>query len=74
MVWVSINQKLSEKFIEKFQNKLDWYWVSKYQKLSEKFLYKNLDKISIKELKENEHLNFSNEFYDSLESIKKLVE
>ena len=39
------NQKLSEEFIDKYKDKVDWFWVSKYQTLSEKFIEKHSDKI-----------------------------
>jgi hypothetical protein len=38
-------QKLSEEFIEKHCDKIDWFWVSKYQKLSESFIEKHYDKV-----------------------------
>ena len=30
-VSISINQKLSESFIEKYADKVDWEWINKYQ-------------------------------------------
>src|SRR3972149_3563536 len=41
---ISQNQKLSEQFIEKFQDKVKWYGISLYQKLSEQFIEKFQDK------------------------------
>ena len=38
--YISEYQKLSEEFIEKFQDKVDWYCISVYQKLSEEFITK----------------------------------
>ena len=35
---ISIEQKLSDDFIRKFQDYIDWYWVSIYQKLSEELI------------------------------------
>ena len=42
---ISINQKLSEEFIEKFQEKVYWDWISAYQKLSEEFIEKFQEKV-----------------------------
>ena len=38
--WVNISeyQKLSEKFIREFQDKVDWSYISEYQVLSENFI------------------------------------
>ena len=33
--YISIKQKLSEEFIEKFKDKVDWNWISLNQVLSE---------------------------------------
>ena len=38
-------QKLSEPFIEKFQDKVNWFYISRYQKLSEPFIEKFQEKI-----------------------------
>ena len=37
-VEISVYQKLSESFIEKYSDKVNWYCVSVYQKLSESFI------------------------------------
>lgn len=34
-------QYLSESFIKKYKDKLNWYLISKYQKLSEDFIERN---------------------------------
>ena len=44
--YISMYQKLSEKFIEKHSDKIDWNYISKYQKLSEKFIEKHGDKVN----------------------------
>jgi len=44
---ISMNQKLSEAFIEKFQHKVSWYLISKYQKLSKAFRKKYVNKLMI---------------------------
>ena len=41
---ISVNQKLSEKFIEKYIDKVDWYNISRHQTLSESFIEKYIDK------------------------------
>ena len=45
-VYISVYQKLSEEFIEKYIDKVDWYYISKYQKLSEEFIEKYIDKVN----------------------------
>jgi len=42
---ISIHQKLSEKFIRKFQDKVNWEWISQFQKLSENFIREFQDKV-----------------------------
>ena len=36
---------MSENFIDKYTDKIDWYLISKYQKLSEDFIDKHTDKV-----------------------------
>ena len=43
---LSRHYKLSEEFIETFQNKVNWIRISTNQKLSEKFIEKHVDKIN----------------------------
>ena len=43
--YISMYQKLSEKFIEKHGDKLDWGYISTYQKLPESFIEKYNDKV-----------------------------
>ena len=45
--WLNLctNQKLSEEFIEKHSDKLDWSWILIKQKLSEEFIEKHIDKV-----------------------------
>jgi hypothetical protein len=38
-------QKLSEAFIEKYKDRVDWDYISKHQKLSHDFIIKYKDKI-----------------------------
>jgi len=54
--YISINQQLSEEFIEKFSDKVAWDWISRYQKLSKEFIERFKDKLDlnvIRERKEN---------------------
>ena len=41
----SINQKLSESFIEKYKDKVYWSYISLYQTLSESFIEKHKNKL-----------------------------
>ena len=54
---ISKHKKLSEKFIEKFQNRVDWKYISKYQKLSEKFIAKFQDKVDWKYISKYQKLS-----------------
>ena len=53
-------QKLSENFIEKYQDEVNWGCVSKYQKLSENFIKKFLTRVNM--VKISEHQVLSEEF------------
>ena len=44
-LYISYKQTLSEEFIEKFQNRLDWVYLSLYQDLSEDFIIKFKHKV-----------------------------
>jgi len=54
---ISINQKLSEEFIEKYQDKLNWSSISLFQELSWNFIQKFNKKIILKNLSNNDCLN-----------------
>ena len=43
--YISLYQKLSEEFIEKYKDKVYWGCISEYQKLSEEFRQKHKNKI-----------------------------
>ena len=45
--WYAVSRKfkLSESFIEKYQDKVNWTYISAYQKLSEEFIEKFQDKV-----------------------------
>jgi len=40
-----MHQELSEEFIEKFKDKVNWSAISIYQKLSEEFIERHADKV-----------------------------
>lgn len=54
---ISINQKLSEEFIEKYQDKIIWESISLFQELSWDIIKKFSKKIILKNLSENDCLN-----------------
>ena len=54
--YISINQTLSENFIEKYQKELSWDLISKYQVLSENFIEKHKNKINFTKLLENKKI------------------
>ena len=44
--YISIHQKLSEEFIDKYKDKVKWHYISAYQTLSEEFIEKHYDKVN----------------------------
>jgi hypothetical protein len=44
--WISSRQIISQRFIEKYSDKIDWGWISERQNLSEEFMEKHQNKIS----------------------------
>jgi hypothetical protein len=54
---ISANQKLSEEFIEKYQDKINWESISLFQELSWTILQKFSKKIILKNLSNNDCLN-----------------
>jgi hypothetical protein len=54
---ISINQNLSEEFIEKYQDKINWASVSLFQDFSWEFLQKFSKKIILKNFSNNDCLN-----------------
>ena len=64
--YISYCQVLSEEFIEKHSDKLDWRDISWSQKLSEKFIEKHSNKIDWKEI--SEYQNLSEEFIKEMKS------
>ena len=61
--WYSDEYKtLSEKFIDRYVDKLDWMKISKYQNLSEQFIEKHADKLNWNLI--SEYQNLSEEFIE----------
>jgi hypothetical protein len=54
---ISMNQNLTEEFIEKYQDKLVWSSISLFQNLSWEFIKKFSNKIILKNLSNNDCLN-----------------
>jgi len=52
-------QKLSESFIKKYSDKVDWYTIIYFQKLSYKFIIKHIDKIKDIDIRIFERDNYS---------------
>jgi hypothetical protein len=42
---ISLNYDLTEKFIRKYQNEVNWFYITEYQKFSEEFIREFQDKI-----------------------------
>ena len=66
---ISINQKLSEKFMREFKYKIVWNCISKYQKLSEDFIREFKNKVSWGFISKHQKLseNFIREFKDKVD-------
>ena len=65
--WIHISrQKLSEEFIKKFQDKVNWQYISLKQNLSEEFIREFQDKVSWFEISIDQKLSeeFIREFQD----------
>lgn len=54
---ISIYQNLSEKFIEKYSDKLNWELISTHQKLSENFIDKYVNKLAWCEISKHQRLS-----------------
>lgn len=59
---ISINQTLSESFIDKYNDKVNWFYISSYQTLSESFIDRYSDKVSWTRLLNNTSINMSYAF------------
>jgi hypothetical protein len=63
---------LSENFMEKFKDSLNWMYLTQYQKMSLDFLIKHNDKIVVSWLEENKKINknIKNKFISYIKLIK----
>lgn len=70
LAWCAISQdcKLSERFIRKFQDKINWEIISTYQILSEDFIREFQDKVDWDAISSDQRLseNFIREFQDKV--------
>ena len=67
--YISGTQKISEKLIEKYKDKVHWGYISAYQTLSEDFIRKFADEVnwnSIFKFQKNLSPEFREEFKDRL--------
>ena len=51
------DNKLSEDFIRKFQDKVDWFWISVYQELSEDFILEFKNMLDLWEISKTQKLS-----------------
>jgi hypothetical protein len=67
--YISIFQKLSEKFIEKYSDKINWHHISEFQKLSEKFIEKHYNKVDWYNISKKQTLSesFIEKHYDKVD-------
>ena len=65
---ISECQKLSENFIRKFQDRVNWMYISTYQKLSEDFIREFQDNVHWLTISKNQKLSecFIREFQDKV--------
>ncbi len=56
-MFISADQKLSEAFIDKYADRVDWYAISVYQKLSEAFIEKHTDRVNWYQISEYQELS-----------------
>ena len=67
--WNEISREpLSESFIEKFQDKVDWDKISCSQKLSESFIIKHIDKLNLDLILQYQKLSI--EWIEKLEGMR----
>jgi hypothetical protein len=66
-IWniICTNQKLSEEFMEKYEDKIDWHCISLFQELSWEFIKKYSKNINLDNLSNNDCYN---------DKLKKLIE
>ena len=61
--------ELSEEFIEKYLDNVDWIFISLYQNLSDEFIKKHFSKLSVEYLLENRRLRKS-KFLQKIRMLK----
>ena len=64
--YISIYEKLSEEFIDRFNDKVDWIYISTRQKLSEEFIEKYKDRVNWYDISMYQKL--SEEFIEKFEN------
>ena len=72
---ISYYQNLSEEFIEKHSDKLDWYYISSQQNLSEEFIRKHIDKINTYSLMNNNYISreLKNQIKEEIKTLKEII-
>jgi hypothetical protein len=73
LVFQSMQEELTEEFIEENKKQVDWDLISKYQDLSYRFIIKHLDLINLKKLSENKKINMSKDKLETLKMAKIMV-
>lgn len=69
----SMQEELTEDFIEENKHQVDWDFVSKYQVLSSLFIIKHLDLINLDKLSENKKMSISKSKLEALRVAKEMV-
>ncbi len=69
----SIQEDLTEEFIEENKYQVDWDFISKYQDLSSLFIVKHLDLINLDKLSENKKMSISKSKLEALRMAKEMV-
>ena len=67
-------KELTEDFMTKYRDKLNWGIVSKYQKMSISFIGNNIAKVSINKLKANPYIDKELLKSLNLQAMKKLMD
>jgi hypothetical protein len=72
---ISYTQNLSEEFIEKYSDKVDWYYISSRQNLSEEFIRKHINKIHISWLMNNNFISrkLKNKIKKEIKTLKEII-
>jgi len=66
----SFFQTLSEDFMRKHKDKLDWFYLCKNQRMSEEFVYEHLGYVSITIIMGSS----SNDFHEYSETLRRILE